>query len=324
MRTSYKLGLLIVLMLAFSLGIGSAYAAKYPEKPITYVIGSGPGSGTDIVARFVAAVFEKHKLLPQPIVVESKTGGNHAVAMAYVAGKKKDPYFLMGTTTLLLLTPLQGQSQVTYKDFTPISNMSFDEHVMFVNPNSKFKSIKDVVDFAKAHPETVTMGGAHMGGAESINCYRFEQSAGIKLKYVGFGGGGDALVALLGGHIDIASGNPGEINELVKANKIRLIGSVTEKRLPGFPDCPTLKEQGVNIIGLGMWRGVIAPGGIPDEARKTLEEAFQKFSKTEEYKKYHVDNMVSEGYLDGAGFKNYLDKKNAEFTGILKGMGLIK
>ncbi len=324
MKTSLKSSVFLLVALVLSLGIGTAHGAPFPTKPITFVVGSGAGSGIDIAARFVSGVFEKYKLLPQPIVVENKTGGSHAVAMAYVAGKKKDPYFILGTTTLFLLTPLQGNSPVNYKDFTSIANMSYDDHLLLVNANSKYKSVKEIVDYAKAHPETVTIGGAHMGGAESINTYRLEKAADIKLKYVGFGGGGDALVALLGGHIDMGSGNPGELWELVTAKKVRVLGALTEKRLPFLPDVPTIKEQGINATGLGMNRGVVAPEGIPEEARKVLEEAFLKFSKTEEYKKFHKDNMMSEGYLNGNDFRKYLDGKNEAFSAILKEMGLLK
>ncbi len=320
----YKSTVLIVLALLLVIGPGTAWGA-FPEKPITLVVGSGPGSGSDTVCRVISASFKKYNLLPQPIVVENKTGGGHGVAMAYVGGKKKDPYYLMLTTTLFLLTPLQTKLPVTYKDFTPIANISFDEHVLMVNYNSKFKSIKDIVDFAKANPETITMGGAHPGGAESINTYRFEKAVGVKLKYVAFSGGGDAIVALLGGHLDMASANPGEITELVNGKKVRLLGVLADKRMPAFPDLPTIKEQiGIDVTGLGMWRGVVAPAGIPDDASKVLQEAFFKYSQTEDYKKFHKDNGITEGYLDGPAFSKYLEAKNTGFKTILTGMGLLK
>jgi putative tricarboxylic transport membrane protein len=319
----YKSTVLIVLMLLLAIGPGTASGA-FPEKPITLVVGSGPGAGSDTVCRVVAASFKKYNLLPQPIVVENKVGGSHGVAMAYVAGKKKDPYYLMLTTTLFILTPLQTKLPVNYKDFTPIANLSFDEFVLMVNANSKFKTLKEVVDYARANPETVTMGGAHPGGAESINTYRFEQAAGIKFKYVAFSGGGDTQVALLGGHIDLASGNPGEVIELVRANKVRVLAVIADKRLAAMPDVPTVKEQiGVEVTG-GMWRGIVAPAGIPEDARKVLSDAFFKYSQTEDYKKFHKDNMITEGYLDGPGFSKYLDGKNAGLSTELKAMGLLK
>lgn len=326
MKTFNKSNVLIALVLLLFLGIGIAYGApKFPEKPITIVVHSGPGSGSDLLARLVAATNDKYKFLPQSIVVENKPGGNAAVAMAYVAGKKKDPYFLITTVGgPFIVTPLLGQSSVTYKDFTPICNLSLDEFLLMTNSNSRYKSIKDVVDYAKANPETVTVGGAMQGSAESIATYKIEKAAGIKLKYISFGGGGDAVVALLGGHVDLGMNQPCEALELSKGNKIRILGALTEKRLDGLPDLPTVKEQGFDVIALGPNRGLCAPGGIPEDARKVLEEALFKFSKTEEYKKFHRDNVISEGWMDGVTFGKWLDGRHAHYTVVFKDMGIIK
>ncbi len=325
MRTRNQSSLVIMLTLVLTIGIGTAHGApKFPDKPITLVVGSAPGSGSDITARITAATIEKHKFLPQPIVVENKPGGNMAVALSYVAGKKGDPYFLMATTITQVLSPLQGLTTITYKDVTPICNLSYDEVLLLTNVNSKFKSVKDLVDYAKANPETATMGGSMFGSVNSIDTYRLEQLAGIKLKYVAFGGGGDAVVALLGGHVDLALIQPLEALELMKANKVRVLGVLSEKRLPFLPEVPTLKEQGFNVIAVGMNRGIIAPPGISEDSRKTLEETFFKFSKTEEYKKFHKENSIIEGFLDSAGYGKYMEKKTDEFGLMLKQMGFKK
>jgi putative tricarboxylic transport membrane protein len=326
MRAFYRSRVLIVLAIVFSLGTGVAYgASKFPEKPVTIVVHAGPGSGSDMLARLVGAANEKYKFLPQPIVIENKPGGNAAVAMAYVAGKKKDPYYLLTTVCgPFIATPLTGNSPVNYKDFTPMCNLSLDDYMVFVNSNSKYKSIMDVVAASKANPESVKVGGAMLGAGDSINVFTIENAAGIKLKYVAFGGGGDAVVALLGGHVDLCLIQPCEAMELMKANKIRTLGVLPEKRLAGAPDVPTLKEQGVNVVGIGINRGLVAPGSIPEDARKVLEEALFKFSKTEEYKKFHKDNVITEAWMDGATYGKWLDERNARYTVLLRDMGLLK
>ena len=326
MRTLYNPRALILMAVFLPLVTINAHGAlKFPEKPVTLVVGSGPGSGVDTMCRLIAATFGKYKLLPQPIIVENKPGGASAVAMAYVSGKKNDPYYLQGITTLILFTGLQGNSPVTYKDFTPICGLSHDEVMVTVQFNSRFKSMKELVDWAKANPEKVTAGGPHLGGPDSVNIYRLEKAAGIKLKYVSFGGGGDAVAALLGGHIDLTLSNPIEVLELLKANKARVLGALTEHRLPGeVSHIPTLQEQGINASGVGITRGIIAPGGIPEDARKVLEEAFFKFAKTEEYKKFHKDNILTEGWMNSSAFGRFLDDKNDSVAAILKEMGLLK
>ncbi len=293
----------------------------FPAKSIKAIIGYEAGSSSDIAGRTFLQHVEKE--LGQTIMIINKPGAASALALRELLASKPDGHTLALSCSVNVLK-IQGLLTQTHRDFDMLSVPSLTWSVLAVSAKTPFQTTKDLVDYAKAHPETVTIGGAHMGGAESINTYRLEKAADIKLKYVGFGGGGDALVALLGGHIDMGSGNPGELWELVTAKKVRVLGALTEKRLPFLPDVPTIKEQGINATGLGMNRGVVAPEGIPEEARKVLEEAFLKFSKTEEYKKFHKDNMMSEGYLNGNDFRKYLDGKNEAFSAILKEMGLLK
>ena len=312
-------------VMALSLGIGAAHgaAATFPQKPITLVVASSPGSGSDITARLVAATFAKYKLLPQPVNVENKPGGSMCVATGYVTGKKQDPHFLMAATITQVLNPLRDLCPISHRDMTPVANLSFDNAMMLVNVNSKFKSLKDFVSFGRANPESITVGGHMFGSVTSIETFLLERATGIKLKYVSFGSG-DALTALLGGHVDFASAQPLEALELMKANKVRALGILTENRLPSLPDIPTLKEQGINVVGVGMNRGVIGPKDIPDDARKTLDVAFLKFSQTEEYKKFHRENALVEAYMDGTSYGKWMDERSAALTALFKELGIVK
>jgi putative tricarboxylic transport membrane protein len=323
MKTFVKLCLPVLAVSLLSLGPGSAHAAGFPDKPITIIVHAAAGGGSDIFARTLAAANDKDKFFPQPVVVENKPGGSGAIAFAYVAGKKKDPYFVVTAVTSFLTTPLQGRSPISYKEFTPIANFAFDEYMMMVNTNSKYKSIKDVVAAAKANPQKITVGGTQLGSSDSICAYLIEKAAGIKLNYVVFNSGGEVNAALLGGHIDLAVSNPGEALELMKANKVRLLGVFAEKRLAGAPEIPTMKEQGLDTIYVQN-RGLCAPAGIPDDARKVLEEGFLKYYKSEAFKKYCKDNLLTEAWMDGATFGKWLDQENARYAVMLKDMGLIK
>lgn len=313
---------LLVLLVAF--GASNALAAgKYPEKPINIIIHAGAGGGSDIFARTMASAIEKERILPVPVVVENKPGGSGGIAFAYVAGKKKDPYYLVTAVTSFLTTPLMGLTPVGLKDFTPVANFAFDEYMLMVNTKSKFKTAKEAIDFAKANPKKVTVGGTQLGSSDSICTYLIEKAAGVQLNYVVFNGGGEVNAALLGGHIDMAVANPGEALELFKSGKVRILGVFQEKRLAGAPDIPTLKEQGINAVYVQN-RGLCAPAGIPADALKTLEEAFLKYTKTETFKKYCKDNMLSEAYMDSAAFGKFLEEWNGKYAVILKDMNLIK
>jgi putative tricarboxylic transport membrane protein len=315
-----------VAVMAILLGltvVAGGEAAGFPEKPITLVVHAGAGGGSDIFSRTMSAANDKEKYLPQPIVVENKPGGSGAISFAYVAGKKGDPYFMLTAVTSFLTTPILRKSQIGYKDFTPLANFAFDEYMLMVKGDSKYKTVKDVIAFAKANPKKMTVGGTQLGSSDSVCSYLLEKAAGVQLNYIVFNSGGEVNAALMGGHIDLAVSNPGEALELAKANKVRLLGVYSEKRLPGAPDVPTLKEQGLDVTYVQN-RGLVAPAGIPEDARKTIEVAFQKYMKSETFKKYVAENMLSEAWMDGPTFGKWLDKEHARYSELLKEMGLLK
>jgi putative tricarboxylic transport membrane protein len=324
MRTHYTISILVSVAMLLSFGIQSvSEAAGFPTKPITLVVHAGAGGGSDIFARTLSAAFEKEKLLPQPIVVENKPGGSGAIAFAYVGAKKGDPYFLLTAVTSFLTTPILRKSQITPKDFTPIANFAFDEYMVIVKAGGKYKSMKDVIADAKSSPKKVTVGGTQLGSSDSICAYLIEKAAGVQFNFIVFNSGGEVNAALMGGHIDLAVSNPGEALELAKASKVLTLGVFAEKRLAGAPDVPTLKEQGIDAIYVQN-RGLVAPGGIPEDARKVMEDAMLKYTKTQIYKDYIKENMLSEAWMDGPTFGKWNEKEYARYDVMLKDMGLLK
>jgi putative tricarboxylic transport membrane protein len=324
MKNLSRLSVWLLVVLFITAGVGNALAAgSFPDKPVTLVVHAGAGGGSDIFARTLASSVEKDKLLPKPLVVENKPGGSGGIAFAYVAGKKKDPHFMVTAVTSFITTPLMGLTPVSLKDFTPIANFAFDEYMLMVKADSKYKSMKDIVADAKANPKKITVGGTQLGSSDSICTYLIEKAAGIQLNYVVFNSGGEVNAAVLGGHVNMMVANPGEALELYKAGKVRILGVYAEKRLAGAPDVPTMKEQGINAVYVQN-RGLCAPADIPADARKVLEDALFKYTQTDTSKKYIKDNMLSDAWMGGVAFGKFLDEWNGKYAVILKDMGLIK
>jgi putative tricarboxylic transport membrane protein len=323
MKIISKSRLLIVVGLLFSLGIGAAYgAADFPRKSITITCHTGAGAGMDVLARAIVAINDKYKLLPQPMSVENKPGGSGAVAMGYVAGKIKDPYNLITVVAgPFIQTPVVEGLSVTYRDFTPIVGLLYEEVALVVNANSKFKTLRDLVDAAKASPDTIVAGGPNKSSQLFFCFYDLEKAAGVKMKYVTFAGGGQALIATLGGHVDFSLQQPSEVSELRKGGKVRVLGIFSEQRIPGLPDVPTVKEQGFNVVAPPTMRGFAAPKDIPADARKILEEAFIKATKTTEYKKFVSDMFSVENIMDGEKFAKWLAAEEVRFQNDLDRTG---
>ncbi len=256
--------IVVFLVALFTLAIGGlAFGqGKYPEKPITLIVHAGAGGGGDIFARTLASGIDKDKLLPQPIVVENKPGGGGGIAFTYVASKKKDPYFILTAVTNFLTSSVMGRIPLGLKDFTPIANFAFDEYMLIVNANSKYKSMKDLIADAKANPKKISVGGAAPGSADSICIYIIEKAAGVEFNKIIYKSGGEINAALMGGHVVVAMTNPGEALEGVKAGKTRILGVLSEKRLPSAPNVATMKEQGFSAI-YAQNRGIVAPADIP-------------------------------------------------------------
>jgi putative tricarboxylic transport membrane protein len=323
MKTLVKLSLFVLAVSLLLFGTGTVQAAGFPDKAITIIVHAGAGGGSDIFARTLAAANDKEKFFPQPVVVENKPGGSGGIAFAYVAGKKKDPYYLVTAVTSFLTTPLMGLTPVGLKDFTPIANFAFDEYMLMVSATSKYKSMKDLIADAKANPKMITAGGTQLGSSDSICVYLIEKAAGVQLNFVVFNSGGEVNAALLGGHVQMGVTNPGEALELYKAGKVKILGVFAEKRLAGAPEIPTMKEQGINTTYVQN-RGLCAPAGIPADALKVLEDGFLKYFKSEIFKKYCKDNLLSEAWMDSATFGKWLEAENGRYAVIVKDMGLIK
>ena len=307
MKQMSKRFVLVFVVLLVAFGAGNALAAgKYPEKPITVIIPCGVGCGADVLMRDIAVGFQKNKILPQQFVIENKPGASHAIANAYVAGKAKDPYYVLATAPPFITNPLMGSNPITYKNFTLIGNLTTEYFTLIVPGNSKYKTVKDFVAAAKANPKQLSYGGSGVASGDFISGYLFAKAAGIELNNISYDGGGQVMAALLGNHLDAASGTIGELLELNKAGKVRMLGVFAEKRLEAFPEIPTMKEQGIDAVSV-IRRGVVAPAGIPDDARKILEEAFHKYIQTNDFKKYANETQLTIDWQDGKAFEKWAE-----------------
>ena len=286
-----------------------------PTQPLKIVVHTAPGGGADLFARHVAEIMRQAKLLPAPIEILNRSGGGGAVAINFTHEKRGDPSYLMCVTNVLLTTPLTQKGLPTYKDFVPVAVMASDTNAVHVLASSPYKTARDLIEAARSKPSSVTHAFGAFGGTDHIIGFQLAKATGVQFKYVAFKGGGDATVALLGGHVDFVTGNPSETRAHVDAGKLRVLGIVGDKRLAVFPDVPTLKEQGIALEGTyAVFRGFVAPPGVPRAAADTYAEAFRKVMDTPAWKRYVVENQLIEEFSDPAGMAKFLDERNAHLA----------
>ncbi|HHW01401.1 MAG TPA: tripartite tricarboxylate transporter substrate binding protein [Thermoanaerobacterales bacterium] len=292
---------------------------NFPEKPISLVVWGSPGGGSDVFGRTLAKAAEP--ILGKPIVVENKPGGGGATAMAYLASQKPDGYTLLAVTTNYVLTPLTKNTPNTYKDFDPIIMIGRDATMTAVRAGGEIKSIEDLVTIGKN--KNLKWGTFGVGTTDHVAAALFQKATGIKVDFVPFEGGGEAMAALLGGHVDVLNGNPSEISSQLEAGQLKGIGVFSAERLQDYSDVPTYKEKGYDII-VETWRGIVAPKGVPEEIKGVLFEGFKKALDDPVMKDYYKKNNIIEEIKNGNEFYDFIEQQNEFYKKTLTEMGLIK
>jgi putative tricarboxylic transport membrane protein len=288
-----------------ALAIAAPAAAQWkPTKPVDLIVHTGPGGGSDLLARAMVTMIEKEKLVPVRINVINKPGGNGAVAAAALVEKKGDANTIGLITSVWIAGPLtSSEAKVTVHDLKPIAQLMLEPAVFVVRADSPYKTLKDFIEAAKAKPGALKQSGGSVTSRDNIIRLSLQHATGAKWAFVSFQGGGERLAALLGGHVDIMVIEPQEAGEQVRAGKLRVLTQLTEKRLSGWPDVPTLKEAGYDVALTPQIRAVVAPPEQPADASMYWENTFDKLRKTESWKKYVHDNQLEESFADGATLK---------------------
>jgi tripartite-type tricarboxylate transporter receptor subunit TctC len=304
------IGLFVTLILVVSVPL---HAAEFPTKEVQIIIPWAAGGATDLIFRALAATTGKY--LGKAVVVINRPGGGGAVGYTEGAQARPDGYILTSAVTPLTILPHQVTTAFTYKSFDPIINVVSDPSMFLVRADAPWKSLKEFLDYAKKHPDMITVGNSGAGGGVHLVALAFEKAAGVKFNHIPFSGGGPSVTAILGAHINAVSVSPPEGIEHVKAGKLKIIALFSEKRFEFFPDVPTVKEQGIDFV-MGMWRGLAAPKGTPPDAIKKLHDAFKQGMDDPVFKKNAKDMVVNLSYLGPEAFGKLMASDH-EFYGKL-------
>jgi tripartite-type tricarboxylate transporter receptor subunit TctC len=282
-----------------------AFAAdsNYPERPITFICPWPPGGTTDQSMRAICQVASG--VLKQPIAVDNRAGAAGMIGAKALATARPDGYTIgqipISVTRFSQLGTLQADPR---KDFTYLARTSGQTFGIAVLPDSKFKTLNEMVAYAKGNPGKVTYAHAGVGGATHVGMEEFALAAGIQLNAIAYKGGAQALSDTLGGQVDMLADSSSWAPH-VEAGKLRLLATWGEQRTPRFKDTPTLKELGFKVV-VDAPNGIGAPGGLDPAVEKKLRDAFRFAVNSSEFKAVadKIDAPVM--YLDGPDYQKYV------------------
>jgi tripartite-type tricarboxylate transporter receptor subunit TctC len=288
---------------AVTLAAPRAFAAAYPEKPITFICPWPAGGTADMTMRALCSAAAKH--LGQPVVVENKAGASGMLGLKVMANARPDGYTIGQIPISIARFSQLGTVQLDpLKDLTFIARTSGQTFGIAVRADSPFKTLKDFVAAAKAAPGKITYGSAGVGGATHVGMEEFALAAGIQLNHIPYKGGAPALQDTLGGQID-ALADSSSWAPHVKAGKMRLLATWGEKRTQEFPDVPTLKDLGYDVV-VDAPNGVGAPKGLEPAVEQKLREAFKVAAASSEFAAACAKIDAPVMYLDGPDYAKYV------------------
>lgn len=297
-----------------------AQSEPFPNKPIQLVIPFAPGDTDNMLRPFTDKMGE---FLGQPVVLNFKPGAGGGVGAGQVATSKADGYTLVGSSPgSIVVVPLANKDiKYSPESFTPVAALSEGGFMLVVAQASPWKNMKDVVEHSKKNPGKVSFSSSGFMGITHLLGEIFTKEAAIKWNHIPFAGSAPAIVALLGGHVDLASTAIGPAQAHIKAGSLRPLAVLGDTRLSAYPDVPTLKELGYKV-GSPVLYGISAPKGTPKEVVNALYAAVKKASE-----KYNEQIAASLGVL-GAEIKvlgpdeyaAYLKNQNQLFSAAIKAL----
>jgi len=323
------IGLMVVLVL----GMGSVLAqpitpAWKPQRPVEIMVGAAPGGSIDLTARLIQRALDERKLVGTQTVVVNRPGAGQGLAWAQMIERSKSvPVIAMGGPNLVS-NPVTGLHPIDYTDVTTLAVLFDDYMAIGVRADSPIRSMREVIDRLRKDPGALSIGvapslgsGAHTGGVVAL------RAGGVDVKnarFIVYKAAGEAIVAVLGGDLDLVVGTVANFPAHVQSGRIRLIAVTSAQRLSGsMANVPTLREQGIDGVYTN-WRSVIGPKPMPREQIAFWEEALASVVKTEEWQRDLERNFWTGNFLIGEAAQRYVAEQARQFRDIYSVLAPVK
>jgi len=290
-----------------------------PRRVTTLVTHSSPGGGSDVFLREMVPHISR--IMGGTFVVENLQGGSGAKAIATLAKARPDGRMFYATTPTYIYTSLLSRPAARYTDVEPLVNLFFDPEVLYTATDSRFKTLREVLDHARN-------GGGKWGAANPASLERqvmeqLKQKAGVTPAVTTFEGGGDMLINVLNHTLDMGVGELQEIRAQLDAGRLRLLAVVGDDRLPQFPDVGTVREQGIDLA-VRKFRGLAGPKGMPPDVIAAWDAAIPKLLDDPAYRKVYTENSLQPGFIPHAEYVGFMDTFGKDTEAFLRDAGVIE
>jgi putative tricarboxylic transport membrane protein len=314
------------LVLTVAAASGGAQSWK-PEKAVELVVSSAPGGSNDRVARIIQKIAQEQKLMPVPITVLNKPGGNQTISRTYINQNPGDGHYLDIGNPTLIGNHIAGITPQHFRDFTPLALMVNEFTALTVRADSPIKNARDLIEALKKDPDSIGVGVSNRGGTNHLALSLLAKAGGIdpkRLKVVVFKTNAEGLTALLGGHIQLVSSAVATAVGQMRDGKARIISVSAPQRMGGdLAQVPTLREQGYDV-SLSNWRAIIGPRGLSAAQVAYWEDVLAKVVATDEWKAVLEKQFWDGNFLRSREFGKYMENEYNQTKGIMTELGLVK
>lgn len=316
MRNNFKYSIASILLAASA--SMSAMAQEYPSKNLQYIVPFGPGGEVDIAARLQQPLFKE--ITGQQMIVSYKPGGGGAVAWSQMNSLEADGYTAVAfSLPHIILQPMDEGAGYKTEDVSVVHVFHFSPDAILVKKDSRFETLDDLVQEATDKPGSITFSGTGTHTANHVAQQRFDDIADITTTYIPFKGTGAAVTGLLNGTTVAEWGYTTVAAQ--HENDMRMLAVALEERHPLYPDVPTFKELGYEMVG-GAYRGVALPKDTPEERKRALSEVFQKINDNEKFREKMLNLGFAISDIEYGQVDEFMAERRSEYMEVAKKFGL--
>jgi tripartite-type tricarboxylate transporter receptor subunit TctC len=312
---------------SFTVALPSWADTSFPSRLVTIITGVAAGGQADLAARPVAQGLSQ--VFDKSVIVDNRTGAGGAIGAAYVLKNEHDGHTMFMALSAAVVLPeaerIAGRKPLyEMSSFAPVARVLGDPNLLAVPVDSKYTSVADIINDAKARPGEITYASSGNYGGIHLSMEMFAQAAGIKLLHVPYRGGAPALQALMGNQIAVTALGSGPLKSYSDGGKLRVLATFGAERHPAFPDAPTFKEVGLDNVVFNAWVGLFLPKGVPPEVMERTRVAMRQVMTDPQILSIFANAGSPAAYMDTPEFTQYVAEDTARLEKVVQVIGKIE